>query len=143
MPRNVYQPPQHHENARRDDPIVPSSDVRVRTLLRNINSSAWHNSALSSRTNNYPPVHRNNITDRQINIRETAPPPPKRKRNRVRRGERRAIESVANFRHKHIHLRFPLFKKNLQHPVSSYKSRAALLPRLMQSHLEFASAASY
>ena len=40
-------------------------------------------------------------------------------------------------------LRFPLFKKNLQHPVSSYKSRAALLPRLMQSHLEFASAASY
>ena len=42
-----------------------------------------------------------------------------------------------------LFLRFPLFKKNLQHPVSSYKSRAALLPRLMQSHREFASAASY
>ena len=42
-----------------------------------------------------------------------------------------------------LFLRFPLFKKNLQHPVSSYKSRAALLPRLMQSQREFASAASY
>ena len=42
-----------------------------------------------------------------------------------------------------LFLRFPLFKKNLQHPVSSYKSRAALLPRLMQSHREFASVASY
>ena len=92
VPWNVYQPPQRRENARRDDPIVPSSDVRVRAPLKNINSSAWHNSALSSRTNNYPPVHRNNITDRQINLRETAPPPPKRKRNRVHRRERRAIE---------------------------------------------------
>ena len=92
VPRNVYQPPQRRENTRRDAPILPSSDVRVRTPLGNINSSAQHNSALSSHTNNCPPVHRNNITDRQINVRETAPPPPKRKRNRVRRRERRAIE---------------------------------------------------
>ena len=79
VPRNVYQPPQRRENTHRDDPIVPSSDVRVRTPLGNINSSAWHNSALSSRTNNCPPVHRNNTTDKQINVRETAPPPPKKK----------------------------------------------------------------
>ena len=92
VPRNVYQPPQRRENTRRDDPIMPSSDVHMRTPLGNINSSAWHNLALSLHTNNCPPVHRNNITDRQINVRETAPPPPKRKRNRVRRRERRAIE---------------------------------------------------
>ena len=103
VPRNVYQPPQRRENTHRDDPIVLSSDVRVRTPLGNINSSAWHNSALSSRTNNCPPVHRNNITDRQIKVRETAPPPPKRKRNRVRRRERRAIERAERgemFNHK-------------------------------------------
>ena len=92
VPRNVYQPPQRRENARRNDPIVPSSDVRVRAPLENINSSVWHNSPLSSQRNNCPPVHRNNITDRQISERETVPLPPKRKRNRVHRRERRAIE---------------------------------------------------
>ena len=80
VPRKVYQPPQRRENVRRNDPIVPSSDVRVRAPLGNVSSSVWHKSALSLHTNNCPPVHRNNITDRQINERETVPPPPKRKR---------------------------------------------------------------
>ena len=98
VPRNVYQPPQRRENARRNDPIVPSSDVRVRAPLENINSSVWHNSSLSSQRNNCLPVPRNNVTDRQISERETVPPPPKRKRNHVQRRERRARERAERAR---------------------------------------------
>ena len=92
VPRNNYQPPRNRENAPRNSPIVQSSDARVRAPLENIPSSVWHNSALSSRANNCPPVPRNNVTDRPINNQETVPPPPKRKRNRVHRRERRARE---------------------------------------------------
>ena len=92
VPRNVYQPPQRRENAPRNNPIVPSSDARVRAPLENINSSVWHNSSLSSHRNNCLPVPRNNVTDRQTSEQETVPPPPKRKRNRVQRRERRARE---------------------------------------------------
>ena len=55
-------------------------------------SSVWHNSAISSRANNCPPVPRNNVTNRQTSSQEAVPPPPKRKRNRVQRRERRARE---------------------------------------------------
>ena len=92
VPRNNYQSPRKRENAPRNNPIVQSSDARVRAPLENIPSSVWHNSALSSRANNCPPVPRNNVTDRQISNQETVPPPPKRKRNRVHRRERRARE---------------------------------------------------
>ena len=92
VPRNIYQPPRQRENAPRNNPIVPSSDARVRAPLESISSSVWHNSSLSSRNNNCPPVPRNNVTDRQTSDREAVPPPPKRKRNRVHRRERRARE---------------------------------------------------
>ena len=92
VPRNVYQPPQRRENVPRNDPIAPSSDVRVRAPLGNINSSVWHNSSLSSQRNNCLPVPRNNVTDRQTSERETVPPPPKRKRKCVQRRERRERE---------------------------------------------------
>ena len=90
VPRNNYQSPRKRENAPRNNPIVQSSDARVRAPLESIPSSVWHNSALSSRANNCPPVPGNNVTDRQISNQETVPPPPKRKRNRIHRRERRA-----------------------------------------------------
>ena len=92
VPRNNYQPPRNRENAPRNSPVVQSSDARMRAPLENIPSSVWHNSALSSRANDCPPVPRNNVTDKQINNQKTVPPPPKRKRNRVHRRERRARE---------------------------------------------------
>ena len=92
VPRNIYQPPRQRENVPRNNPIVPSSDARVRAPLESISSSVWHNSSLSSRDNNCPPVPRNNVTDRQTSDREAVPPSPKRKRNRVHRRERRARE---------------------------------------------------
>ena len=103
VPGNNYQPPRKRENAPRNSPIVQSSDARVRAPLENIPSSVWHNSALSSRANNCPPVPRNNVTDRQISNQETVPPPPKRKRNRVHRRERRARERESALRErKHL-----------------------------------------
>ena len=93
----VYQP-QRRENVPRNDPIAPSCDVRVRAPLRNINSSVWHNSSLSSPRDSCPPVPRNNVTDRQTSEREPVPPPPKRKRNRVQRRERRARERAERAR---------------------------------------------
>ena len=91
-PRSDQKVPRNSENAPRNSPIAQPSDVRMRAPLENIPSSVWHNSALSSRANNCPPVPRNNVTDRQINNQKTVPPPPKRKRNRVNRRERRARE---------------------------------------------------
>ena len=63
----------NNDNVPRNRPIAQSSDVRVRAPLENVSSSVWRNSALSSRANNCPPVHRNNMTDRQISDRETVP----------------------------------------------------------------------
>ena len=74
VPRNNYQPPRNRENAPRNSPIAQSSDARVRAPLENIPSSVWHNSAISSRANDCPPVPRNNVTDRQIDAQKTVPP---------------------------------------------------------------------
>ena len=91
-PRTNNTVPKNNDNVPRNRPIAQSSDVRVRAPLENVSSSAWHNSTLSSRSNNCPPVPRNNVTDRQTSNREAVPPTPKRKRNRVHRKERRARE---------------------------------------------------
>ena len=91
-PRSEQKVPKDSENAPRNNPIGQSSDVRMRAPLENISSSVWHNSAISLRANNCPPVPRNNVTDRQTSSQEAVPPPPKRKRNRVQRRERRARE---------------------------------------------------
>ena len=64
----------------------------MRAPLENIPSSVWHNSAISSRSSDCPPVPRNNATDRQINSQKTVSPAPKKKRNRFYRRERRARE---------------------------------------------------
>ena len=80
------------DNVPRNRPITQSSDARMRAPLENIPSSEWHNSTLSSRSNNCPPVPRNNVTDRQADQRKTVSPPPKKKRNRFYRRERRARE---------------------------------------------------
>ena len=82
VPRNVYPPPRKESTA---ISIAPSSDVRVRSPLTRIESSVWENSSRQ----NWPPVPRNNVTDSNG---PTAPPPQKRKRNRVHRRERRARE---------------------------------------------------
>ena len=94
VPRNNYQIPRNRENAPRNSPIAQSSDTRVRAPLENIPSSVWHNSAISSRANDCPPVPRNNVTDRPIDSQKTVPPPPKKKRNRFYRRERRVRELV-------------------------------------------------
>ena len=91
-PRSEQKVLKDSEIAPRNNPIGQSSDVRMRAPLENISSSAWHNSAISSRANNCPPVPRNNVTDRQTSSQEAVQPPPKRKRNRVQRRERRARE---------------------------------------------------
>ena len=92
VPRSNNKVPRNIDNVPRNSPIAQSSDVRVRAPLENIPSSVWHNSAFSSRANNCPPVPRNNVTDRQPNPQETVSPPPKKKRNRFYRRERRARE---------------------------------------------------
>ena len=82
VPRNVYPPPRKESTA---ISIAPSSDVRVRAPFTRIESSVWENSSQQ----NCPPEPRNNVTDSDG---PTAPPPQKRKRNRVHRRERRARE---------------------------------------------------
>ena len=91
-PRTNNTVPRNNDNVPRNRPIAQSSDVRVRAPLENVSSSVWHNSTLSSRSNNCPPVPRNNVTDRQVDPQKTVSPTPKRKRNRVHRRERRARE---------------------------------------------------
>ena len=85
VPRNIYPPPRKEST---ETPVTPSSDVRVRAPLTQIESSVWHNSSQKI----CPPVPRNNKTDKSTSVTATAPPPSKRKRNRVQRRERRAIE---------------------------------------------------
>ena len=81
--------PRNNDNVPGNRPIAQSSDVRVRAPLENVSSSVWHNSTLSSHSNNCPPVPRNNVTDRQVDPQKTVSPTPKKKRNRY---YRRAIE---------------------------------------------------
>ena len=85
VPRNVYPPPRKESTS---ISIAPSSDVRVRAPLTHIDSSVWRNSSQEI----CPSAPRNNITNRLTSATATAPTPPKRKRNRVQRRERRAIE---------------------------------------------------
>ena len=92
VPRSNNKVPRNNDNVPRNNPIAQSSDVLVRAPLENIPSSVWHNSAFASRSNNCPPVPRNNVTDRQPNPQKTVSPPPKEKRNRFYRRERRARE---------------------------------------------------
>ena len=92
MPRSNNKVPRNNDNVPRNRPIAQSSDVRVRAPLENISSSVWHNSTLSSRSNNCPPVPRNNVTDRQLDPQKPVSPTPKKKRNRFYRRERRARE---------------------------------------------------
>ena len=91
-PRTNNTVPRNNDNVPRNRPIAQSSDVRVRAPLENIYNSVWHNSTLSSRSNNCLPVPRNNVTDRQVDPQKTVSPTPKKKRNRYYRRERRAIE---------------------------------------------------
>ena len=99
VPRSNQKVPRNSENAPRNSPIAQSSDVRVRAPLENIPSSVWHNSAISSRSNDCPPVPRNNMTDEQINPQKTVSPTPKKKRNRFYRRDRRARERAEKKRH--------------------------------------------
>ena len=92
VPRSNNKVPRDSDNVPKNSPITQSSDARVRAPLENIPSSVWHNSILSSRSNNCPPVPRNNVTNRQPNQQKTVSPPPKKKRNRFYRRERRARE---------------------------------------------------
>ena len=89
VPRSNHEVPRNNDNVPRNRPIAQSSDVRV--PLENVSSSVWHNSTLSSRSNNCPPVPRNNVTDRQVDPQKTVSLTPKRKGNRYYRRERRAI----------------------------------------------------
>ena len=74
--------------------IAPLRSLVMRACapLENIPSSVWHNSNLSSRSSDCPPVPRNNVTDIQQEQQKTVSPPPKKKRNRFYRRERRARE---------------------------------------------------
>ena len=66
--------------------------MRVRAPLENIASSTWYNSALSSHSSDCQPVPRNNIADSNSEQQKTVSLPPKKKRNRQYRRERRARE---------------------------------------------------
>ena len=102
VPRSNNKVPRNRNNVPRNGPIPQSSDVRVRAPLENISRSVWHNSALSSRSNNCPPVPRNNVTDRQTDAQKTVSPPPKKKRINYKRREQRARgrrEGVEAFNH--------------------------------------------
>ena len=92
VPRSNNKVPRNNDNVPRNSPIPQSSAALVRAPLENIPSSVWHNSNLSSRSSDCPPVPRNNVTDRQQDQQKTVSPPPKKKRNRFYRRERRARE---------------------------------------------------
>ena len=92
VPKSNNKVLRNNDNMPRNRPIAQSSDVRMLAPLGNISRSVWHNSTLSFRSNNCPPVPRNNVTDRQVDPQKTVSPTPKRKRNRYYRRERRAIE---------------------------------------------------
>ena len=83
------------DNVPRNRPIAQSSDVRMRAPLGNISRSVWHNSTLSFRSNNCPPVPRDNATDKQTDTQKIVSPPPKKKRINYKRRERAARERRA------------------------------------------------
>ena len=92
VPRNNITVPRNNNIVPRNNPAPQFRDARVRTPLENINSSTWYNSALSSRSSDCHPVPRNDITDRRNEQQKTVSRPPKKKRNRHYRRERRARE---------------------------------------------------
>ena len=92
VPRNNITVPRNNNIVPRNNPAPQFRDARVRAPLENINSSTWYNSALSSRSSDCHPVPRNNITDRENEQQKTVSRPPKKKRNRHYRRERRARE---------------------------------------------------
>ena len=79
----------------RNRPIAQSSDVRMSAPLGSISRSVWHNSTLSFRSDNCPPVPRNNAPNRQTDAQKIVSPPPKKKRINYKRRERRARERSA------------------------------------------------
>ena len=95
VPKSNNKVLRNNDKVPRNRPIAQSSDVRMRAPLGNISRSVWHNSTLSFRSNNCPPVPRNNPTDRQTDIQKIVSPPPKKKRINYKRRERRARERRA------------------------------------------------
>ena len=87
--------PKSNNNVPRNCPIAQSSDVRMSAPRGNISRSVWRNSTLSFRSNNCPPVPRNNATNRQTDAQKIVSPPPKKKRINYKRRERRAREKSA------------------------------------------------
>ena len=84
--------PRNNNIVPRNNPVTPSSDACVRAPLENITSSTWYNSALSSRSSDCQSVPRNNNPDSNEDPQKTVSRPPKKKRNRFYRRERRARE---------------------------------------------------
>ena len=87
--------PKSNNNVPRNCPIAQSSDVRMSAPRGNISLSVWRNSTFSFRSNNCPPVPKNNATNRQIDAQKIVSPPPKKKRINYKRRERRAREKSA------------------------------------------------
>ena len=79
VPRSNNKVPRNNDNVPRNSPIPQYSDARVRAPLENIPSSMWHNSNLSSRSSDCPPVPRNNVTDRQQDQQKTVSPLPRKR----------------------------------------------------------------
>ena len=84
--------PRINNKVPRNNPVTQSSDMRMRAPLENIPSSMWYNSTLSSRSSDCHPVPRNNVKDSNNEQQKTVSLPPKKKRNRQYRRERRARE---------------------------------------------------
>ena len=84
--------PRNNNTVPRNNPVTQSSDTRMRAPLENIPSSMWYNSTLSSRSSDCHPVPRNNVKDSNNEQQKTVSLPPKKKRNRQYRRERRARE---------------------------------------------------
>ena len=98
VPRNTpTKVPRNNIKVPRNNPVTQSSDARTRAPLENIPSSLWYNSNLSqnpcSRSSDCHPVPRINVQDSSNNEQQkTVSLPPKKKRNRQYRRERRARE---------------------------------------------------
>ena len=90
LPKSNNKVLRNDDKVPRNRPIAQSSDVRMSEPLGNISRSVWHNSTLSFRSNNCPPVARNNATNRQTDAQKIVSPPPKKKRINYKRRERRA-----------------------------------------------------
>ena len=88
--------PRNNIKVPRNNPVTQSSDARTRAPLENIPSSLWYNSNLSqnpcSRSSDCHPVPRTNVQDSNNVRQKTVSLPPKKKRNRQYRRERRASE---------------------------------------------------